>query len=59
MRVVGLEGRVVTDPAKPDGMPRKLLDSGRLTELGWQPSIPLEAGIRMTYASAPFNTVPA
>ena len=55
MRIVGLEGRLVTDPTKPDGAPRKLLDSSRLTNLGWRPSIPLEDGIRMTYATAPFN----
>ncbi len=59
MRVVGLEGRVVTDPGRPDGTPRKLLDVTRLTALGWRPSIPLEAGIRMTYAAAPFDPAPA
>jgi GDP-L-fucose synthase len=57
MRIVGLEGRIVTDTAKPEGTPRKMLDCERLTTLGWQPSISLEAGIRMTYAAAPFNAV--
>ena len=55
MRIVGLEGRLVTDPTKPDGAPRKLLDSTRLTKLGWRSSIPLEEGIQRTYATAPFN----
>jgi GDP-L-fucose synthase len=59
MRIVGLEGPVATDPEKPDGTPRKMLDCGRLTALGWRPSIPLEKGIRMTCAAAPFNTVEA
>jgi GDP-L-fucose synthase len=59
MHIVGLEGRIVLDTDKPDGTPRKMLDCERLTTLGWRPSIPLEAGIRMTYAAAPFDTMPA
>jgi GDP-L-fucose synthase len=47
--VVGYEGRIELDPSKPDGTPRKLLDTTRLTALGWQPSIPLRAGIAATY----------
>ena len=47
--VVGYEGRIGTDPSKPDGTPRKLLDVGRLTELGWQARIDLRAGIEQTY----------
>ena len=37
------------DTSKPDGMPRKLLDVGRLKALGWSPSIGFEEGIRSTY----------
>jgi GDP-L-fucose synthase len=48
-RVVGYEGRLAFDPSKPDGTPRKLLDVGRLTALGWRPRIALEDGIRGTY----------
>ena len=59
MDVVGLEGQLVADPSKPDGTPRKLLDSRRLRELGWHPSITLEDGVRMTYAEAPFRTIAA
>jgi GDP-L-fucose synthase len=47
--VVYPSARIVFDPAKPDGMPRKLLDVSRLHALGWRHRIPLEAGIRSTY----------
>lgn len=46
----GYKGRLVFDPSKPDGTPRKLLDTTRLTSLGWRPKIPLNAGIASTYA---------
>ncbi|MFC3175205.1 GDP-L-fucose synthase family protein [Novosphingobium bradum] len=49
MAVVGLVGEVVTDPAKPDGTPRKLMDSSLLAGLGWQPRIALDEGIADTY----------
>jgi nucleoside-diphosphate-sugar epimerase len=48
-RVTGFEGRIDTDPSKPDGTPRKLMDVSRLTDMGWQATIPLEEGIRETY----------
>ena len=48
-RDVGHRGEIVWDIDKPDGTPRKLLDVGRVKELGWSPSIPLEEGIRRTY----------
>jgi nucleoside-diphosphate-sugar epimerase len=47
---VGFDGEIVFDASKPDGTPRKLLDTTRLTGLGWQPSIELADGIRSTYA---------
>lgn len=47
---VGFEGEIVFDPSKPDGTPRKLLDTSRLQALGWQPSIALSEGIVETYA---------
>ena len=49
-RVTGYSGRFVFDPTKPDGAPRKLLDVSRLNALGWRAQIPLEQGIRDTYA---------
>jgi GDP-L-fucose synthase len=48
--VVGFTGRITYDRTKPDGTPRKLLNSNRLRALGWRPSIPLEEGLRHTYA---------
>jgi nucleoside-diphosphate-sugar epimerase len=48
-RVTGFEGRIDTDPSKPDGTPRKLMDVSRLTDMGWQAKIPLEEGIHETY----------
>jgi len=47
--VVGFEGVILTDPDKPDGTPRKLLDVSRLHAMGWRASIELEDGIRSTY----------
>ncbi|MFZ2276143.1 MAG: GDP-L-fucose synthase [Prosthecobacter sp.] len=49
--VVGYKGRIVWDKSKPDGTPRKLLDTTRLNQLGWQPRISLRDGLAQTYAS--------
>ena len=49
-RVVGFTGKIVYDPGKPDGTPRKLVDVSRINDLGWRAGIPLEAGVRTTYA---------
>lgn len=48
--VVGYEGEIVWDTSKPDGMPRKLLDTSRINALGWKPTIPLREGVASTYA---------
>jgi len=40
---------LIFDRSKPDGTPRKLMDSSRLFRLGWRPSVPLEEGIRLAY----------
>jgi len=48
-RVTGFEGRIATDPSRPDGAPRKLMDVGRLAEMGWRARIGLEEGIAETY----------
>ncbi len=46
---VGFEGRIETDPSKPDGAPRKLMDSNLLEGQGWVSKISLKNGIEMTY----------
>jgi GDP-L-fucose synthase len=48
-RVVGYSGRIVFDPSRPDGTPRKLLDVSRIHTLGWYAQIPFERGIASTY----------
>jgi GDP-L-fucose synthase len=48
-RAVGFDGKIVTDPSKPDGTPRKLMSAAKLRAMGWAPSIPLEDGVRSTY----------
>ena len=51
MEVVGYDGPVVTDPSKPDGTARKLLDTTRLTALGWSPKVGLRDGVAKSYAA--------
>lgn len=48
-RVTGFEGEIATDPSKPDGTMRKLMDVNRLTGMGWRPTIGLEQGVKETY----------
>ena len=50
-KTVGFKGNILTDPSKPDGTPRKLLDVSKLKELGWSYSIELEEGINHAYDS--------
>jgi len=50
-RVIGFRGEIVWDTSKPDGTPRKLLDSSRLFAMGWRPQVDLETGIRRVYES--------
>jgi GDP-L-fucose synthase len=48
-KVVNFEGEIVKDPSKPDGTPRKLMDVGKLNQMGWRYKIELEEGIRHVY----------
>jgi GDP-L-fucose synthase len=48
-RTVGYRGEIVFDATKPDGTPRKVMDSSRIAALGWKPEISLEEGIASTY----------
>jgi GDP-L-fucose synthase len=47
---VGYEGKIAFDASKPDGTPRKLIDTGRLLSLGWKPGIDLQRGLALAYA---------
>lgn len=47
--VVGYEGKIVNDSSKPDGTPRKFLDSGKLLAMGWSPTVALREGLSIAY----------
>ena len=47
--ITGYKGRIVTDPSKPDGTPRKLMDVSRLTQMGWSAQVGLDQGLTETY----------
>lgn len=47
--VVGFTGRISTDPTKPDGTPRKLLDVSRIMDTGWRPRVGLRSGLQATW----------
>ena len=49
-QTVGYEGDILTDPTKPDGTMRKLMDVARLQDLGWTASISLKDGLQQTYS---------
>lgn len=53
--IVGFDGSIHFDHIHPDGTPRKLLDSSRLFELGWRPSISFDEGLRQTYEDYKVN----
>ena len=48
-KVTGFQGEIITDPTKPDGTMRKLMDVGRLSQMGWSARIELEQGLADTY----------
>lgn len=49
-QTVGYQGKIVYDTSKPDGTPRKLVDTGRIASLGWKAQIALREGVADTYA---------
>jgi GDP-L-fucose synthase len=49
MDVIGFEGAIRFDTSKPDGTPRKLLDTTRINRLGWRPRTPLKEGLEISY----------
>lgn len=54
---VGYQGEIAFDPSKPDGTPRKLMDSSRLKALGWQAQVGLETGLSLAYEDFQKNYV--
>ena len=48
-KVVGYHGRIAFDASKPDGTPRKLMDSSRLNAMGWRAKVGLEDGLGRAY----------
>ena len=48
-KIIGFEGEITFDSARPNGTPRKILDSSHISELGWKAQISLEDGIASTY----------
>lgn len=55
-QTVGYTGSISFDSSKPDGTPKKLMDSSRLKSLGWQPKVNLEVGLKCAYADFLQNT---
>lgn len=48
--ITSFKGKIMFDTSKPDGMPRRLLNSRKLLNMGWKPKVDLEKGIKLTYA---------
>ena len=55
--VVGYRGKIIFDPSKPDGTPRKLLDISLLSSFGWTAEVPLREGLKKAYANFLESTV--
>jgi GDP-L-fucose synthase len=55
--VVGYRGKIIFDPSKPDGTPRKLLDISLLSSFGWTSEVPLREGLKKAYANFLESTV--
>ena len=49
-KVIGYQGELIFDTSMPDGNPRKLIDSQKINNLGWEPSIDLDEGLKITYS---------
>ena len=57
--LVGYDGETIFDSTRPDGTPRKLLDTGRINSLGWQPRLSFREGLEDAYRAYLAGTVPA
>lgn len=58
-KIIGHKGQIKWDDSKPDGTPRKLLETSKINSLGWSPSISLEEGIKLTYDWYKLNGTPS
>ena len=56
--VVGFHGKIIFDPSKPDGTPRKLLDCEKINRLGWTPKVTLREGVAKSYKDFLQLTIP-
>ncbi|KOR32972.1 GDP-L-fucose synthase [Achromatium sp. WMS3] len=56
-KIIGYNGKITFDSSKPDGTPRKLMDSSRIKALGWQPQVDLMTGLQFAYTDF-LNTLP-
>lgn len=48
-KIVGFEGKIIFNTSKPYGVLRKILDSGKISDMGWKPEFDLEKGLKLTY----------
>jgi GDP-L-fucose synthase len=48
-QTVGYQGKITFDPSKPDGTPKKLMNSDRLKDMGWKATVPLRGGLACAY----------
>ena len=49
--IIGYSGNLIFDDSMPDGNPRKLIDSTKIMEMGWEPKVGLKEGVRLSYDS--------
>ena len=54
--IIGYQGKIIWDHSKPDGTPRKLLDTSLINDLGWKPRLSFDEGIKLTYEWFKNNT---
>ena len=54
---LGYQGQIKFDPTKPDGVPRKLMDSSKINALGWQPKVALLSGLKLAYQASLHSAV--
>jgi GDP-L-fucose synthase len=56
-KIIGYQGEITFDTSKPDGAPRKLMDSSRINALGWKAQVGIEPGLNAAYQDFLINFV--